>query len=830
MDDSRQLLPILNDVESNFSETVLSELAPVLTSAKSVKQDGNRITIEREAATHVPLNGEYLNKNVQVTSLNFGNSVSFDYDRNSRTISNINGLSLNLSFFGKDRAVAVRTVSVEDGANGHKTLNAQFENPLPAPAQRIVGMPNVINIKIEHDGGGFVTPNASEVFAKASSLTGPSIAGLLAADTFTEASKVALFAESNPKWIKDVVDPALRQIYDKLYADTAPAADAAPPTQVRVESKSTVVTPRDANALAPRNQAGGKADVTKPGDYVFSTSIDGAEREYRVHVPPTYDPKKAMPLVLLLHGHAQDGAEIARHTKLNALADREGFIAVYPDATPWAGRREWRAWDTDNGLLPPGSNTDDVAFLRHVIESAEKNYTIDPKRIYMGGMSNGGMMTYRAAGELSDKLAAIAVISGAMSGIEPSIKSPLSVMHIHGTNDPIVPYDGLKNVPESLRVIGLPKFKPLSYASSYWAEQNQITGAPVVTKGNQVTERRFKNKANGAEVVERTIHGGDHVPDDIDGVVNNIWQFFKDHPKVNGQVSGTLQPRAEQPFNISERLKAHVNNRGVQGLEIDTGDMLNEVEHINDGSFSPASGLAYLEKRTGIEIDDEIGKFLKSTNRITKAGNRIEIDLDKPQEIPIGRGAGRLELSSLRMDDASFDLTKVNGRPWLKNIEGINFNVKAMGRDLSVDVKELGQKIDGNGAPYYHLRTENPLPGWARTALFAKSQIPIELRMNQSGSPTILNESQIKDATLGVNPVTRGYLDIGTHASEMVNDPSWGSGLHLAKDVAIVGGTGFGAYRLAALKMATKGRVGVAAAAVTLIAPSLIHGIERMID
>jgi polyhydroxybutyrate depolymerase len=833
---SPELLPVVTDIQSNFSQAALEELSPVLSGIRSAQKQGDHVEITRDAPATIGLNGQFLNGNVQVKSLNFGGTVGFDYDARTHSLSNIEGVTLNINFFDSEQTAVVKNLRVGTDHNGNKTMTAQFENPMPEPAQRIFGMPNVVNVNIPMSGNGFDSPTISQVFADASHTTGNSIAGLLASDALSEASKVALFAESNPKWVAEVVSPALRQIYDKLLASRAEPGDKnqAAPTPVHVDAapKQNSNGPNQigSDALTPKNQAGAKIDVTKPGDYDFNTTIDGQERHYKLHVPAGYDGTKQTPVVLLLHGHSQDGNEIARLTKLSKLADREGFIAVYPDATYPAGRKEWRAWDTDNGLMGPNAHANEVAFLRHIIDSAEKNYNVDPKRIYMGGLSNGGMMSFRAAGELSDKLAAIAIVSGAMSGVEPPLKQPLSVLNMHGTDDEIIPYEGLKNVPATLNAVGLPKFKPMDYATSFWAEQNKIDGKPVITHHDGVTERHFVNAKNGVEVDEYTIAGGHHVPEDIDGTVNKIWQFFKDHPKADGTVSGTKQPKPEEPLDVVARLKEHVNQRGVRGLEMDTGDMLNEVDTLIDGSFSPSHTLGQFEKRTGINLNDGISKFFKATDNVSKSGQHISVDLSSPQQIDINQGSGAAKLKSIRLDDPSWDIVKENGRPAFKDIKGVNFDLNAMGRDVSVNVREVSQKLDGNNNPYYQMRADNPMPSWARTVLFAKSQIPVELRLNSSGIPTIMNEREIKDATLGVNPVTRGYMDIGTHAYDFYNNPSWKDGLHLAKDAAIIGGTGYGAYRLAALKFATKGRFGIVAATVGLLAPSIIHGIERLID
>ncbi len=834
--DSPELAPVLDALQSNFSVKAMTEMQPVLSSIKSVRQDAQRISIQSEGATSITTTGELLNKNILVKSVQFGDNVAFDYDPIARKASKVTGVTLNVTVFGAPYMMPVEGARFGQDADGKKVLHAELKNPLSEAAQRIIGMPSAINIKLPLSEDGFSSVKLSQVFGDMASSTGPSIAGLLAADALKEAGKVALFVESNPKWISQVVEPVVHGIYRTIETERnakAPPGSAAP---VRYWSPSAPVV-QDANPAAPgsapmeKTPLGKVLDLNKPGDHVVTTIVNGAERRYRVHIPPTYDGKTPMPLVILLHGHAQSGEEIARYTKINALADKESFIGICPDATKWLHRDNLSAWDTGNGLIPPGSHADDVGFMRHIIETAEKDFAIDKNRIFMCGLSNGGMLSFRAAGELSDKIAAIATVSGAMSGKEPPAKFPISVLNIHGTEDEIVPYEGLKNVPASLSAVGLPNFKPMEYTTDFWVEQNKITDKPIIVESDGATQRRFIDQKSGVEVNEYTLHGNRHIPDDIDQVVGAIWEFFKAHPKASGTASGTAQAAQEEPFNITARLQAHVVARGIRGLELDAGDMLNEVPNVPDGAFSPADTLAQFENKSGIELKDEISAFLKSTGEISKNGQRLAFALRTPQQLKIqGGGAGPVSLSSIDIGNTSFDLITQSGRPWLTNIEGVNFNLSAFGRDVSVPVREVGQKLDATGAPYYQLSADNPLPSWARTVMFSKSQIPAEFRLNQSGLPSILNERQIKDATLGWNPVTRGYIDVATHAQGFYGQPSLKDSLHLAKDVAVFGGTGYGCYRLAAMKFATKGRFAIAAAGVALVAPAVIHGIERLVD
>lgn len=826
--------PVVHALDEAFSEKSLREINQP-GSVKTVKRDGNTVTIEQDKVQSLPLTSEFLNGNIKINSLDLAKEVKFQMDEKTRTASNMTGVSINLTVFGSPYDMEISKVRLGHDANGQKTLFTEMKNPLPKPGQRIVGMPETFSVEIPVDeNGGLRPPLMSKVFADAASSTGPSIAGLLSADALNEASKVALFVESNPRWVQNVVEPALQDVLRHLVTKPPAIQELQVVPQQPQPAKPPVVPPVNFPTVkdpydVPLKIVPANVDISKPGDYQQTLTIEGAQRNYTVHVPPSYNHETPMPVVILLHGHGQDGKTIAHHTKFSEMSDREGFIAIYPDARTWAGRDEWRSWDTDNGLLPPGANADDVSFLRQIIEKTEGDYKVDPKRIFMAGLSNGGMMSFRAAGELSDKLAAIAVVSGAMSGSEPPPKHPLSVMNIHGTEDGIVPYEGLKNVPSSLSAIGLPRFKPMEYATNFWVEQNQIKNPPIVLRNKNVVERRFINPDSGAEVNEYTIKGGRHVPDQIDQLTGEIWKFFASHPKAAGQASGTPQPQTEAPFNLTSRLKTHMQTRGITGLQVDAGQMLSEIKYLGDGQISPAQMLKDFEQQTGVQLGDTASLFLKSTNSISKQKNRIQITMEKPQEIAINSGGSPVEVKSINVENTAFTLNSEKGRTTFSDLSGVSFNVKAFGNDLKVPVSEVSQKLDGKGEPYYRLNAQSPMGRLARFVMLADQNVPIEMKFNNQGNSMLLNQRELKDAALGVNPVTRGYINMGQHGYGLWTQPSFGSGLHVVKDVGIMGGSGYGAYKLAALKYGTKGRVGAAVTAGLIIAPAAIHGIERLL-
>lgn len=832
------LRPIYDALSTSFSQQALRELDPLLDGATSIKQQANHVTIDRASPVTLPMKGNFLNGNIKVTSISVGD-VDFDVDGRSQTLSNIHGVNLNLDVFGSQQKVEVNRARIGINSEGKKVLFTDIVNPLPEPAQRIVGMPNTIAVEIPFTNTGLKAPMLSQVFTDAAATTGPSIAGLLASDVLHEASNVSLFVETNPKWVGYVLDPVLhnlvRQIGPLPVSTTTigrPVVPVAPIQQPGQPGHSPLVNPQPFNPLNPGTfmpkSSNPALDV---GDHDVNMTVAGAERHYRVHVPPSYNGQTPMPLVLLLHGLGQDGKEISSWTHMDEVADRKGFIAVYPDSRQWAGRKDWRSWDTDNGLLPPGADADDIHFMRSIIDEAQKDYNIDPKRIYMAGLSNGAMMTFRATPELSDKLAAIATVSGAMSGTEPAPKEPISVLNIHGTEDEIIPYEGLKNEPNSLTAIGLPKFKPTEYTTNYWTEQDKITTPPLIIQDNHVTERRFKDSVTGTEVDEYTIHGGHHVPDNIPQITDTIWNFFEAHPKVAGTTSGTPQP-PQTEFNIVERLKDHINARGVQGLEIDTGKMLNEIPNLGDGSFSPSQMINNFESQTGVKLHDGISDFLKSTLTVSKDHNTIAFDLDSAKHIsvPVSGKQEAVQLRSVDIDDPSFDVSTQNGLPIFNNIKGVSFDLHAMGRDVKSNVHEISQKLDSNGAPYYRMQTDNPMPSLLRSVMFADSQVPVEFKLDNNGHSYVTNEREIKDAVLGWNPVTRGYIDMGTHAVNFYDKPSIGGGLNISKDLLIMGGSGYGAYRLAALRFGTKGSLATAITVGVLVAPAVIHGIEKLVD
>ncbi|MEL6867843.1 MAG: T9SS type A sorting domain-containing protein [Bacteroidota bacterium] len=169
---------------------------------------------------------------------------------------------------------------------------------------------------------------------------------------------------------------------------------------------------------------------------------DGLIRQYTVYLPATYNPNVASPVVFNLHGIGSSSGEQVLYSGFSTVADTAGCIVVFPEGT--VDTMLWgeiiNHW---NSYFSP--DVDDVGFINLLIDQMFTDYNIDLSRIYATGMSNGGFMSYRLACELSDRIAAIASVTGAMTltaedNCNPD--RPVPVMQIHGTNDQVVFFDG----------------------------------------------------------------------------------------------------------------------------------------------------------------------------------------------------------------------------------------------------------------------------------------------------------------------------------------------------------------------------------------------------
>jgi polyhydroxybutyrate depolymerase len=162
-------------------------------------------------------------------------------------------------------------------------------------------------------------------------------------------------------------------------------------------------------------------------------SIGGYDRTFHAYVPAHRGASPA--LVVVLHGGFGSGAQAEAAYRWDALADRNGFLVLYPDGL----QRAWNAGDCCG--QPRARNVDDVAFIEAAIGATSRAYGTDPKRLYVTGMSNGAMMAYRLACESALPIAAIAPVAGTLT-VACDRPRRVSVLHVHGLADRNVPFEG----------------------------------------------------------------------------------------------------------------------------------------------------------------------------------------------------------------------------------------------------------------------------------------------------------------------------------------------------------------------------------------------------
>lgn len=269
----------------------------------------------------------------------------------------------------------------------------------------------------------------------------------------------------------------------------------------------------------------------------------GLTRIYTRYVPTNYDPTVPVPLVLSLHGAVSTADEQQEKTGWDAVAERETFIAVYPQGIlPLATGFRWNAGEPMTSplfaLVGAQHEVDDVAFIDDLLDHLISTLCIDTARIFVTGFSNGGGMTNHLACVLADRIAAIGTNAGAYTaipgGCEPS--RPMPVITFQGVHDQVVPYDGHAD-------LGLQAVQPWA---ADWAARNGCDPDPIAldTPAQTVEAIQYVDCADDASVDVYTILDGGHTwpgggwkmplvlghtNTDI-SATETMWAFFTAHP------------------------------------------------------------------------------------------------------------------------------------------------------------------------------------------------------------------------------------------------------------------------------------------------------------
>jgi polyhydroxybutyrate depolymerase len=274
------------------------------------------------------------------------------------------------------------------------------------------------------------------------------------------------------------------------------------------------------------------------------------DRHFLLHIPEGYTASRPLPLVVVLHGAFSTAREVEKWSGWSQLADREGFIVIYPEGIGILGfLQHWNAGHCCGKALE--KNWNDVAFIESAIDGICSQYEVDKQRIYMMGYSNGGMLTYRFAAERSSLLAAAASVAGAINSRVsqdqpawqmPSPERAVPFLIMHGNADKAIPYEGKKAVVRA----GKRQYHSVADAAGFWITANKTTQGPVRTTsfGGMVSEESWTDADNRNEVrVYRIFNwghkwpGGSFMRDLPDGdplkdfdAAKIIWRFFQKYP------------------------------------------------------------------------------------------------------------------------------------------------------------------------------------------------------------------------------------------------------------------------------------------------------------
>lgn len=322
----------------------------------------------------------------------------------------------------------------------------------------------------------------------------------------------------------------------------------------------------DKAETAPRLSDGcGIAPPAVPGETaVFSMVVDGLEREYRLHLPVDYDQDTPASLVLAFHWYEGDAESMEYFTRMSPHADEHGYAVVYPQSTSFESARgtitSWNDLTCSVSTGPEGPTcsrditwpfppecgeprdcawctcNDDLAYVERLLDELEDSVCIDLDRVYATGVSNGAMFVHRLGCDMADRFAAIAPVAGTLAkgfSCAPSARTPISIMHLHGDRDRLIPSDGSEGTNGHLLV-------PVQDVMDAWAGvesqecDNLETLYPTSRDGTQeLACAQRANCATGAEVVSCTWKGNHDSSMTVNFAFGNdvMWDFFSKNSK-----------------------------------------------------------------------------------------------------------------------------------------------------------------------------------------------------------------------------------------------------------------------------------------------------------
>ena len=349
-----------------------------------------------------------------------------------------------------------------------------------------------------------------------------------------------------------------------------------------------------------------------------SITHDGIQRNYILYIPELYDGSSDVPLVLNFHGFGSNANQQMFYGDFRDIADTEGFLLVHPEGTTFIGNQFWNV-----GFPGLSSTVDDVGFTEALIDELATLYAIDLDRVYATGMSNGGFMSFLLACQLSEKIAAVASVTGSVTQDtfdDCNAQHPIPVLQIHGTDDGVVLYNG-----NNLSI-------PIADVISYWVDYNNCETAPTTTTlpdvdvsdGSTVEHSVYEDGDNGITTEHMKVIGGGHTwpgsvintagtNQDIDASME-IWLFFSRYD-INGPLSTdnlennpvTIYPNPTQSkinLSLNYAKEVHYKLFSPLGKQLMTGTITSSNQEI-DISHLP-SNIYFLK------VGNQFHKVLKS--------------------------------------------------------------------------------------------------------------------------------------------------------------------------------------------------------------------------
>jgi polyhydroxybutyrate depolymerase len=256
------------------------------------------------------------------------------------------------------------------------------------------------------------------------------------------------------------------------------------------------------------------------GKMIKELAVNGITREYIIYVPENYNVTTAFPLLLSFHGLTSNMEFNYSYTNFDELAERENFIVVHPNGI-------------SNTWTVSANDDTDIDFIVSLLNQLEEDYNIESNRIYSTGMSMGGFFSFSLACRLSDRIAAVASVTGSM--YQPAINNcspvkPMPILQIHGTEDGIVQYSSVSGLLD------------------FWTSHNNTDALPIISNipdsdtgdGSTVERYEYLNGDNDVEVQHLKITGGGHEWPGFQGNMDinaseEVWNFVKAFD-LNGKI------------------------------------------------------------------------------------------------------------------------------------------------------------------------------------------------------------------------------------------------------------------------------------------------------